>query len=198
MTEKVRQAIDKILADKSEEIQELFMEIREILATHDERMTEDVKWGMPSYDVKTIAVGLGAFKKHVSIWFHKGAIMKDDLKLFVPKEGSKEMRQVKYAPGDTIDVQGVKAYLDEAIALNLAGVKIKKERTKTEKVYVDSGDLMTELAKHKEAAAFYNSLTKNQQNHFSSFVEEAKQEATKQRRIARTIDRLSNGFKTTH
>ena len=198
MTEKVRKAIDKLLADKSEEIQELFMEIREILASHDDRLTEDVKWGMPSYDHKTIAVGLGAFKKHVSIWFHKGAIMKDDLKLFVPKEESKEMRQVKLVPGDKIDVQGIKAYLDEAIELNAAGIKIKKERKKTAKVYVDSGDLMTELVKHKEAAAFFNSLTKNQQNHFATFVEEAKQEATKQRRIARTIDRLSNGFKTTH
>jgi len=198
MTEKVRKAIDKILANKSEDIQDLFLEVREILAKHDDRLTEDVKWGMPSYDVKTIAVGLGAFKNHVSIWFHKGAIMKDDLKLFVPKEESKEMRQIKLTPGDKIDVQGIKIYLDEAIALNEAGVKIMKTRSTTEKVYIDSSDLMKELVKHDEASAFFNSLTKNQQNHFTSFVEDAKQEATKIRRIERTIDRLSNGFKTTH
>lgn len=57
---------------------------------------------------------------------------------------------------------------------------------------------MSELVQHKEASAFFNSLTKNQQNNFTSFVEEAKQEATKQRRIARTIDRLSRGLKATH
>lgn len=198
MTDKVRKAIDKILANKTEEIQELFMKLREILAHHDERLTEDVKWGMPSYDYKTIAAGLGAFKNHVSIWFHKGAIMKDDLNLFVPREESKEMRQIKLAPGDEINEEGIRIYLNEAIALNEAGIKIKKTKTKEAKVYVDSSDLMSELVKHKEAATFFNGLTKNQQNHFTSFIEEAKQEATKQRRIVRTIDRLSNGHKTTH
>lgn len=197
MTEKVKKAIDKILANKSEEISDLFLEIREILVNHDERLTEGVKWGMPSYDYKTIVLGLGAFKNHVSIWFHKGAIMKDELGLF--EEGdSKEMKQIKYAPGDEINVEGVKLYFDEAIALNEAGVTIKKTKAKAKKVVVDSADLMTELVKHKEAAAFFNTLTKNQQNNFTSFVEEAKQEATKQRRIAKTIDRLSKGFKTTH
>lgn len=106
------------------------MEVRDILAKHDDRLTKDVKWGMPSYDVKTIAVGLGAFKNHVSIWFHKGSIMKDDLKLFVPKEESKEIRQIKLTPGDKIDIQGIKIYLDEAVALNEAGIKVKKEKKK--------------------------------------------------------------------
>lgn len=197
MTEKVSKAIDKILSNKSVEIQELFMNLREVLINHDERLTEGVKWGMPSYDYKTIAVGLGAFKNHVSVWFHKGAIMKDDLGLFAPGD-NKEMRQIKYEPGDKINVKGIKIYLDEAIALNEAGVKIKKSRSSEEKVLVDSADFMKELVKHKEASSFFNGLTKSQQNNFTSYVEEAKQEATKQKRIARSIERLSKGLKTTY
>ncbi|CAG5076997.1 YdeI/OmpD-associated family protein [Parvicella tangerina] len=197
MTEKVQKAIDKILSDKSAEIKELFMEIREILANHDDRLTEGVKWGMPSYDCKTIVAGLGGFKNHVSIWFHKGAIMKDELGLFVPGE-SKEMRQIKYEPGDEINVEGIKVYLDEAIELNVAGIKIAKAKSKAEKVFVDSSDFMEQLVKHKEASAFFNGLTTSQQNNFTSYIEEAKQEATKQKRIARSIERLSKGFKTTY
>lgn len=197
MTEKVRKAFDKILSSKTEEIQELFLQIREVLVNHDERLTEDVKWGMPSYDYKTIVVGLGAFKNHVSIWFHKGALMKDDLGLFSPGD-NKEMRQIKYVPGDEINVEGIKLYLDEAIALNEAGIKIKKEKSAASKEIIDSSDFMEELVKHKEASNFFNGLTINQQNNFTTYIEEAKQEVTKKKRIARSIERLSNGLKTTY
>ncbi|MCB9195660.1 MAG: DUF1801 domain-containing protein [Flavobacteriales bacterium] len=197
MTDRVNETIEKSLAGKSEEIQELFFKLREILINHDERLTESIKWGMPSYDYKTIVVGLGAFKNHVSIWFHKGAIMKDELGLFSPSE-NRQMGQIKFEPGDVINIEGIKIYLDEAISLNEAGIKQKKAKPNNDKTYLDSNDLMAELLKHQEAAAFFNSLTKNQQNNFTTFVEDAKQEATKRRRIERTIDRLSNGFKTTH
>lgn len=197
MTDRVNETIEKSLAGKSEEIQELFFKLREILINHDERLTESIKWGMPSYDYKTIVVGLGAFKNHVSIWFHKGAIMKDELGLFSPS-GNRQMGQIKFEPGDVINIEGIKIYLDEAISLNEAGIKQKKAKPNNDKTYLDSNDLMAELLKHQEAAAFFNSLTKNQQNNFTTFVEDAKQEATKRRRIERTIDRLSNGFKTTH
>lgn len=197
MTEKVQKAIDKILSNKSEEISDLFMEIREILVNHDERLSESIKWGMPSYDYKTIVVGLGAFKNHVSIWFHKGAIMKDELGLFAPGD-NKQMGQIKFEPGAKINVEGIKVYLDEAIELNATGVTISKAKSKEEKVVVDSVDFMNELVKNKEASNFFNGLTKAQQNNFTSYIEEAKQEATKQKRIARSIERLSQGLKTTY
>lgn len=196
MTEKVKAGIEKVLKNKSDEVKELFYELREVLIHHDERITEGIKWGMPSYDYKTIICGLGAFKNHVSIWFHKGAIMKNDLGLFVEGD-NKEMRQIKYTPGEEINVEGIKVYLDEALALNEAGVKIKKQVNVEDKVFVDSLDFMQELVKNKDASAFFNGLTKNQQNNFTSYVEEAKQEATKRKRIERSIDRLSQGFKTT-
>lgn len=197
MTEKVKAGIEKCLNNKSDEIRNLFLEIREILVHHDERITEDIKWGMPSYDFKTIVLGLGAFKNHVSIWFHKGAIMSDDMGLFEPGD-NKEMRQIKYSSGDKINIEGIKSYFAEAIAINDAGIKIKKEKIAVKKTFVDSADFMKELVNHKQASSFFNGLTTNQQNHFTSFIEEAKQQATKQRRIEKVIDRLTQGFKTTH
>lgn len=196
MTEEVKATIEKRLFGKSQEIQDLFYEVREVLVNHDPRLTESVKWGMLSYDFKTIVAGLGAFKNHVSIWFHKGAIMKDDLKLFVPGD-NKEMRQIKFSPGDRINAEGIKVYLDEALDLNARGVKIKKTKSESKKT-VDSSDFMDELVKNKEASTFFDSLTSNQKNNFTSYVEDAKQEVTKQKRIARSIERLSQGFKTTY
>lgn len=196
MNDKVKTTIEKRLTGKSQEICDLFYKIREILINHDDRLTESIKWGMPSYDYKTIVAGLGAFKGHVSIWFHKGAAMSDDLGLFVPGD-NKEMKQIKFHPGDSIDVAGVKQYLNEALALNEAGVKIKKERSNLSKNLVDSSALMEELVKHKEASAFFNGLTISQQNNFTTYVEDAKQETTKIKRIERCIERLSKGLKTT-
>jgi len=56
-----------------------------------------------------------------------------------------------------------------------------------------SAELMECLADEPEALAKFNSLTKGHQNYFSKWIETAKTEPTKAKRIAHTIYFLSKG-----
>jgi hypothetical protein len=53
-----------------------------------------------------------------------------------------------------------------------------------------SPDLMESLSDEPEALAFFNSLTKGHRNYFSKWIESAKTEPTKARRIAQSVNAL--------
>lgn len=51
--------------------------LREIL--NSTGLDETVKWGAPAYIFKgKNVVGIGAFKSYVGLWFHQGALLKDE------------------------------------------------------------------------------------------------------------------------
>lgn len=56
-----------------------------------------------------------------------------------------------------------------------------------------SADLLGCLEDEPKAKAFYKSLTKGHQNYFSKWVESAKTEPTKAKRIAQAVNALSKG-----
>ena len=55
----------------------LLTELRDILRSTG--LEETIKWGVPVYtlDGKNV-VGLTAFKHHAALWFHQGALLKDE------------------------------------------------------------------------------------------------------------------------
>ena len=48
------------------------------------QLTEELKWGAPcfTWNGKNI-VGVGAFKSYFGLWFHQGALLKDDRKVLI-------------------------------------------------------------------------------------------------------------------
>ncbi len=56
-------------------------------------------------------------------------------------------------------------------------------------------DLLAALEQHPEAAARFDRLAISHQREYVRWIEEAKREATRQRRIAKTIEMLKNDSK---
>ncbi len=63
-------------------------------------LQEEIKWGAPCYthNGKNV-VGIGAFKAYFGLWFHQGALLKDDKNVLInAQEGkTKAMRRHKGA-----------------------------------------------------------------------------------------------------
>lgn len=158
-------------------------------------LAETVKWGAPcyTYSGKNV-VTIGAFKEHCALWFHLGALMSDAEARFEDSEAvnskAKGMRQWRFTEDDEVDAHEIAAYVDEAIELVESGAKIAPEK----KSGVDvPPELEAALAKSGPARKAFEALTPGKQREYAAHVAEAKQAATKARRVERILPMIRKG-----
>lgn len=164
--------------------------LREILSKTE--LVETVKWGMPTYTVNNKnVVGLGAFKSYVGIWFFNGTFMSDPAgKLLNAQEGKTQgMRQWRFSTVDEIDPKLVLQYLEEAIKNQKEGKEIKPEK----KPLVIPDELKEALASDAELSEIFDQLTLTNKRDFADYIQEAKREETKQKRLDKIIPMIRDG-----
>ena len=75
-----------------------------------------------------------------------------------------------------------------------AGASVRVELAYDDSPMLLSADLMTCLADDPAALDFFNTLPKGHQNYFSNWIETAKTETTKTKRLSQTLTGLSMGL----
>lgn len=157
---------------------------------------EVIKWGVPYFTYNGMLCGMAFFKKHVSFGFWKSKEMDDPVGLFETGTGKKasmcnaHFHSLKELPTQKVLVD----YVKRAVKLNEASSKKKTPRKKAKKIAVQvPADLAKQLAKHKKAKAFFDSLAPGQRRDYVVWITEAKREATREKRLATTIEWLSDG-----
>ncbi len=93
--------VDEYLAQKAHPLHKEINAVREIILAVDDRVEETIKWSSPTFMYKgNMASYFMNAKKHVSLMFHKGALIKDSSGLL---EGDgKEGRTAKFYDMDDI------------------------------------------------------------------------------------------------
>lgn len=155
-------------------------------------LTEEWKWG-PHYSSAGMVCGFSAFQKHVKVTFFNGAGMQDGRKLFNHCVDNEFSRSIKYDMSEAVDTETLAAYVQEAVALNAKGFK-REIKDKTVSV---PPELTAALSQSKEAQIFFEGLSYGYKKEFAEHVAEARQETTKQARIAKIIGLCTEG-KTLH
>lgn len=91
-------------------------------------LVETIKWGAPCYTLhgKNL-IGLVGFKNHCAIWFHKGALLKDEDQILINAQPGKTqmLRQLRFRESEIINTAQIKKYILEAIAIEKASDLIK-------------------------------------------------------------------------
>ena len=156
-------------------------------------LVEEVKWGAPCYthNGKNV-VGLAAFKGWVCLWFHQGALLKDDKNVLInAQEGkTKALRQWRMTSAKDIKPGIIRRYVREAIALVDAGMEIKAERGKA----IDIPDeLATAMRRFKGATAGFRGLTPGRQKEYAEYIASAKRDDTKKKRIGKVLPMIAAG-----
>jgi len=72
-------------------------------------------------------------------------------------------------------------------------IQVSVELDTEERVIEIPKDLVKELKKDKEAKSFFDKLSYTHRKEYVTWIEEAKKEETRQRRIAKTIEMLKKG-----
>lgn len=187
--------IDAYIKKSAPFAQPILKHIREVVHKACPETEETIKWGFPHFDYKGMLCSMAAFKQHCSFGFWKGAIMKDDKQL-LNRVGVTDMghfdkiTSMKDLPSDKI----LTAYIKVAMQLNDEGVKLPAKPKTTEKKPLEPPpELQAALKKNKAAQIVFEGFSPSHKKEYIEWITEAKTEATRDKRIATTIEWLTEG-----
>src|SRR5437667_10872489 len=116
---------------KSKQWQEELQKLRRIVL--DCGLSEEVKWRVPCYSFQGRNVlFIGRLKESCVLSFVKGVLLKDPKRILVQQtENSQSVRIIRFTNvAEIVKLEPVlKAYINEAIAVEKAGLKVKLKKT---------------------------------------------------------------------
>ena len=151
-------------------------------------LNETIKWGMPTYTHNNKNVlGLGAYKKHVGLWFFQGSLLNDiHNRLTNAQEGkTKAMRQMRFEELDDINEKIILYYIEQTIVNFNKGLVVKAVR-KTEEIIIPAG-LLSNFKKSAKLEASFNELTPGRKREYIDYINSAKRDPTKLNRLEKII-----------
>lgn len=157
-------------------------------------LEKTIKWGAEvfTYNGKNV-VSYGGFKNFFTVWFYNGVFLKDtDNVLVNAQEGkTKSLRQWRFTSIAEIDENKILEYITEAIEIEKKGLKISPEKF----VAVPVAELLEkEFKNDKTLKTAFDKLSPGKQKEYIVYINEAKQEATKIKRLEKIKPMILQGI----
>ncbi|XVJ66983.1 MAG: hypothetical protein HEQ40_12735 [Lacibacter sp.] len=187
--------IDAYIAKSAPFAQPILTHLRKLVHKACPQAEEKMKWSMPHFDYKgEMMCSMAAFKQHCSFGFWKAALMKDPALIATAKSEVAmghlgRITSLKDLPSD----KQLIAYIKEAMKLNDEGIKVAKEKPTATKKVNTPADLMDALKKNKKALANFEKYPPSHKNEYILWIEEAKREETRVKRIEQTVEWVAEG-----
>lgn len=183
--------IDAYIAKSAEFARPILDHLRTRVHAACPEVEEGIKWGMPFFSYKAAPMCMmAAFKQHCSFgfWLSKevaGTSDGDGMGQFG------KLATLKNLPSD----RQLAAHLKKAMALNEAGVKKARPKAAAKPAPTPPDDLAALLARRQHAAArkVWAGFPAGAQREYVEWIAEAKAEATRQKRLATTLEWLAEG-----
>jgi uncharacterized protein YdeI (YjbR/CyaY-like superfamily) len=157
-------------------------------------LTEECKWGVPCYTFEQGNVVLiHSFKDYCALLFFKGALLKDAKGILIQQtENVQAARQLRFTDVREITAlkATIKAYLQEAIAVEKAGLKVSMKPTAEFAMPVEFQAKLEEFPDLKTA---FEALTPGRQRAYLLHFGAAKQAKTREARIEKCIPQILSG-----
>ena len=183
--------IDAYIEKSADFAQPIMIHLRGLIHKACPQVSETVKWGMPSFEYKGILCGLAAFKQHCTFMFWKQSLMETDA---FPKNKTAmgsfgRITSLKDLPSDKVMI----GLIHQAVELNEKGVKVPKKPATTKKDLVIPNELTKVLSKNQKAKTVFDNFSYSQKKEYVEWITEAKTEPTRNKRLATTVEWLSEG-----
>ncbi len=180
--------------EKSEPFaQPILAYLRECMFEVYPHFSEEIKWKFPCFMYNgTILASVAAFKTHVSFGFWLSKEMSDRHGVFV--EGEKmgmgnfgKTKSISDLPNKGI----LQEYIREAMALSDAGIKLSKSLGK--KIVPENEVFLNQLNDHPTVKEKFEQFTSSQKGEYHEWMNDAKTDATRQKRIAESLAWIAEG-----
>ena len=190
-------AVDAYIAKSADFAQPVLRHVRALMHKGCPRIEETIKWGVPAFEREGIVAMMAAFKQHVAFGFWSEKLIRGKLgaeaaRVF-PKDAKLGMGGRRYLsraelPPDAAILRAVKV----AVALNEAGERPKRA-LKRKPPPKAPPVLAAALKKNAKARANFERFTPAQQREYVDWLTQAKQAATRERRLAQAVEWLAAG-----
>jgi uncharacterized protein YdeI (YjbR/CyaY-like superfamily) len=178
--------------NKESKWQEAYSELRSLVLSCE--LSEELKWGCPCYTVgKNNIVLIHGFKDYCALLFMQGALLKDPKGILIQQtENVQSARQLRFTKLEEIleNKSTIKAYIEEAIALDKAGLKVVLKKTKEYPIPQEFQTLLDELPELETA---FKALTPGRQRGYLLYFSSAKQAKTRESRIETYLPKIMEG-----
>ncbi|MGY4539067.1 hypothetical protein ACVW0P_003493 [Mucilaginibacter sp. UYNi724] len=165
------------------------------------QITETMKWSAPFFEYKGVLCFMMAFKQHAGFGFWKADTLPDPHGL-IKDEGNAgsigKLTTLADLPNDDILIWYIRQAMElkNAPSATIATPKVRKEPATTG-VVATPGYLIDLLADNTQAAEYFDNFSPSQKKEYITWFEEAKTEATRDKRLAEGMAWIAEG-KTRH
>jgi len=157
-------------------------------------LTEELRWEKPCYTFEGANIVLiHGFKEYCALLFLKGALLKDAKGILIQQtENVQAARQVRFTGlSDIVKLAPVlKAYIDEAVAVEKAGLKVNYKPTSEFKM---PGEFKNKLKAYPALKKAFGALTPGRQRGYLLYFSSAKQSATREARLEKCTPKILAG-----
>ncbi len=182
--------VDAYIEKSADFAKPILTHIRKLVHKACPDIQETMKWSFPHFDHKGTVCSMASFKQHCALGFWKQSLLEQDA---FPAEKTAmgsfgRITSVKDLPSDKVMI----GLIQQAVELNEKGVKLARKPAEKKELIVPK-DLASALSKHKSAKAVFEKFPYSHRKEYVQWIEEAKTEPTRDKRLATTIEWLSEG-----
>lgn len=186
--------IDAYIAKAPEFARPILAHVREVVHAGGPEIVETIKWGMPAFEYHGILAHMAAFKSHCVFGFWKHELMMGtDARAMEAMGSFGSLRTLKDLPARATLVR----YVQQARKLNEEGVKAPRTKTAAKKPIAMHPDLAAALQKKDRetamARATLEGLAPSHRREYLEWIQDAKRDETRARRIETAIEWLAQG-----
>ncbi|HJQ98332.1 MAG TPA: YdeI/OmpD-associated family protein [Candidatus Polarisedimenticolaceae bacterium] len=183
--------IDTYIKNAAPFAKPILVRVRKIVHGACPDVVETLKWSNPAFEHHGLLAGFAVFKAHCTFGFWKDALLRS-------REGAKavqvldalgKMTSIDDFPSDTAVAKLVRA----AAEMNEKGIKVDKPKAAPKPPVEVPADLAAALGKNKKAKATFDDFSPSNRREYVEWIVEAKQDATRQRRLAQAIEWMAEG-----
>jgi uncharacterized protein YdeI (YjbR/CyaY-like superfamily) len=154
---------------------------------------ETMKWSFPHFQYEGMLCSMASFKAHCAFGFWKGALVVGDESKDTEAMGNLgRITSVKDLPSKKV----LAGWIRKAMALNEQGIAAPKKRKPglpAKSALRVPQELAEALDRNPKARATFDAFPPSQRKEYVDWVAEAKTDATREKRLATTIEWLSEG-----
>jgi uncharacterized protein YdeI (YjbR/CyaY-like superfamily) len=186
--------VDTYISKSEEFARPILNHLRKLVHAACPQVAETIKWGMPFFDYKGVMCNMASFQNHCAFGFWKASLMKDFSELKGNNESAMgnlgKMTSIKELPPD----KKITEWIKEAVKLNDDNVKVPERKKTVSKKEIEIPDaLQKAFTKNKAAATTFNNFSPSHKYEYLEWITEAKTEETRNKRIATTVEWLTEG-----
>jgi uncharacterized protein YdeI (YjbR/CyaY-like superfamily) len=163
--------------------------IRKVVHIGCPEVSENIKWGVPAFEYKGPMCGMAAFKQYCTFGFWKHALLAGTERTQNPLNQFGRLTSIDDLPSERTLVSLVK----QAATLNDEGVKLPRAPRAPKPPAKVPPDLAKALKSNRKAQAAFEAFSPSHRREYIEWITEAKQEATRQRRLETAIKWIAEG-----